>query len=313
MQLSIVIVSWNTKKLTLNCLKSIFKYVQNIKYNVFLIDNHSADCTVNEVEKFKRDKHLSNLQIIKNNQNLGFAKANNLALRFILDHSTDKEHYVLLLNADTEFLPSSPERSEGSRGIKGMINFMQSNPTVGIIGPKLLNSDQTLQKSCRRFPRLLDQFLIQLKFYNFCPEKFKSIREYFMLDFSHDEIRQVDQVMGAAMLIKKSVFEKIGLLDEKFWAIFEEVDFCKRAKAAGFKTLFFPDTKIIHHKGESFKQMSSLKKQINFNHSLYHYFKKHKPFWQLLILWLIQPINLCLTLIDARIGIKNRVGKKKDL
>ena len=304
MKLSIVIVSWNTKKLTLNCLKSIFKHIKDINFDVFLVDNHSTDCTVNEIERFKQDNNLKNLHIIKNKENLGFAKANNQALRFILDKSKEENHHILLLNPDTEFTDNS---------LNKMIKFAQENKQIGIIGPKLLNSNETLQKSCRKFPSLIDQIFVQLKFYNFFPNKIKSIREYFMLNFKHDEIREVDQVMGAAMLIKKEVFNKIGLLDEKFWAIFEEVDFCKRSKKAGFETFFFPNTKIVHHKGESFKKMANFRKQLNFNKSLYIYFKKHYPCWQVIILKLLAPINLLLTLIDSRIGIKNRVGKKKDL
>ena len=315
MKLSIIIVSWNTKELTLKCLKSIYNYLKDLNFEIFLVDNNSTDNTISEVEKL----NYHNLKIIKNKQNLGFAKANNQALRLVLSEAKEpvkkkENHYILLLNSDTELIDSSLIR---------MIKFLENprDPSLRsgqvrelvIVGPKLLNSDKTLQRSCRRFPKLLDQFLIQLKFYNFFPEKFKSIREYFMLDFKHDEIQEVNQIMGAVMLIKKGVIEKIGLLDENFWAIFEEVDFCKRASNAGYKIYFYPETKILHHKESSFKQIKNLKKQINFNHSLYYYFKKHKPFWQLFILWLVQPINLLLTIINIIFKIRERKGKKKDL
>jgi len=302
MKLAIVIVSWNTKKLTLNCLKSIFKYLNGkIDFDIFLVDNASTDCTINEVEKLKRENNLNNLYIFANKENMGFAKANNLALRFILEKFSETD-YVLLLNPDTELMDES---------LLEMINFAEENK-IEIVGPKLLNSDGSLQRSCRRFPKLLDQVLIQLKFYNLWPEKFESIKNYFMLDFKHDEICEVDQVMGAGMLIKKSVFEKIGLLDEKFWAIFEEVDFCKRAKEAMYKIYFYPNTKIVHHKEQSFKQMMSMRKQINFNRSLYYYFQKHKSWWQFFILWFLQPINLFLTLVDSLVGVRKFLGKKKD-
>jgi hypothetical protein len=134
-----------------------------------------------------------------------------------------------------------------------------------------------------------------------------------MLNFKHDEIKEVDQIMGAAMFIKKEVFDKIGLLDEGFWAVFEEVDFCLRAKVAGLKTVFYPDFEIIHHKEQSFKQVASTRKQINFNKSLYYYFFKHKPLWQLFILWLFQPINLLLTWFDGVLKIRKIFGKRKDL
>jgi len=333
MSLAIIIVSWNTRELTLRCLKSIFKSIKNIDFKVYLIDNNSTDGTIEAIQKlfglktgvitnnvyvtpsFSSDR----LEIIANQENVGFAKANNQAIN--LCHPRESEdpgvnwqtqdprfrgddNLFLLLNPDTELIDDS---------LIKMIEFAKTNPDIGIVGPKLLNSDLTLQRSCRQFPKLLDQLLIQLKFYNFWPEKFKAIRQYFMLDFGHHEKREVDQVMGAAMLIKKEVFDKIGLLDEKFWAIFEEVDFCKRAKDAGFQTFFYPEWQIVHHKEQSFGQWKKLRKQINFNRSLYYYFKKHQPFWQLFILWLAQPINLFLTLLDSLVGVRKKAGKSKDL
>lgn len=320
MNLVIIIVSWNTKKLTLKCLQSIFKFIKNIDFKVYLMDNNSVDGTVEAIEKYKTENNLENLIIIKNKENAGFAKANNQAICLCHPRKSDDPSFnwqtrdprfrgddnlfILLLNPDTEFVDEK---------INSAIEFMNNHKEMGILGPQLLNSDGILQRSCRRFPTLLDQLLIQLKFYNFFPDKFKSVRQYFMLDFDHNENKEVAQVMGAAMLIKKEVFDKIGLFDEKFWAIFEEVDFCQRAHTAGFQTFFYPEWQIIHHKEQSFKHWPSLRKQINFNRSLYHYFKKHKPFWQLFILWLVQPINLLLTLIDSLAGIRKRVGKSKDL
>ena len=341
MKLSIAIVSWNTRNLTLKCIKSIFGHIKNIDFEIFLVDNNSTDETVKFIRQAKQKNKWSNLHIIENKENLGFAKANNQAIK------QAQGEYVLLLNSDTELtyhfgkiplkaaeeffkykikqdsnikgnfsalasLHPTPAQA-GKNGISKLLAFMDQHPEIGILGPQLLNSDGSLQRSCRRFPKLSDQLLIQLKFYNLFPEKIKPIRKYFMLDFNHKKIREVDQVMGAAMLIRKEVFDKIGLLDEKFWAVFEEVDFCKRAKDFGYKVYFYPDYQVIHHKGQSFQQIASLKKQINFNHSLYHYFRKYKPWWQLAVLWLMQPFNLFLTWLDSLMGIKRKVGKKKDL
>ena len=134
-----------------------------------------------------------------------------------------------------------------------------------------------------------------------------------MFDFNYDKLTQVDQVMGAAMLIRKKIFNQLGLLDEKFWLIFEEVDFCQRALAAGYKIYFTPTAQIIHHKGESFAQHKTFAKQINFNRNLFYYFKKHKPFYQFFFLWLLQPLSLCLALIDQLFGLRKKLGKNKDL
>ncbi len=297
-KLSIIIVSWNTSQLTLKCIKSLYERLQGLNFEVFVVDNNSPDNTVEQLQKYKQENNLASLNILAEKTNHGFAKGNNIAIK----KATGE--YILLLNPDTEIIDNS---------ILKMINFAESNKEIGIVGPKLLNSDKTLQRSCRQFPKLSDQIFIQLKFYNFFADKIKSIREYFMLDFAHDESREVDQVMGAAMLIKKEVFDKIGLLDEKFWAVFEEVDFCYRALQAGYKIYFYPNCQIIHHKEQSFSQMKQVAKQINYNHSLYRYFKKHKPFHQLLALWFFQPINLLLVWLDSKLGIRKHQGKSKDL
>jgi len=293
MLLSIIIVSWNVSHLLEKCLESVFKHAKDLDFEIFVVDNHSKDdSAVMVATKFPQ------VSLMINSINRGFSQANNQAIK------QAQGKYILLLNPDTEI-------SENS--IKNLINFADSNQNIGIVGPKILNPDLSLQRSCRRFPGFWDQFFIQLKFYNLFPRKIPTIKKYFMFDFDHQHTMQVDQIMGAAMLIKKSVFEKIGLLDEKFWAVFEEVDFCFRAYKAGFKIYFFPQAKIIHHKGQSFNQVASLRRQINFNHSLYHYFHQHKPFYQFFILWCLQPLNLLLTLIDIKLSLRKSIGKNKDL
>ncbi len=294
MKLSIIIVSWNTCELTLKCIRSVFKYLKDIDFEVFVVDNSSSDNTVEELEKLD----YKNLKVIKNKENAGFSKANNIGI------NQSQGNLILLLNPDTELIDDT---------LIKIIEFINSDFKIGIVGPKLLNTDKTLQRSCRRFPKLIDQFFIQLKFYNFLPKKIISVRTYFMLDFDHNEIKEVDQIMGAAMLIKKEVLDEVGLFDEKFWSTFEEVDLCKRIKDKEWKIYFNPECEIVHHKEQSFKQMASLRKQINFNHSLYRYFKKHKPFYQLFILWMLQPINILLAWVDNRVGVRNGFRKEKDL
>jgi GT2 family glycosyltransferase len=294
MKLSIIIVSWNTCELTLKCIKSVFEYLKDIDFEVFVIDNNSTDNTVQELEKLD----YQNLEVIKNKENAGFSKGNNIGIK------QAQGDLILLLNPDAEFIDNS---------LLKIIEYINSDSKIGVVGPKLLNIDRTLQRSCRRFPKLIDQFFIQLKFYNFFPNKISSIRKYFMLDFDHNEIKEVDQVMGAAMLIKKQVLDEVGLFDEKFWSTFEEVDLCKRIKDKGLKIYFNPECQIIHHKEQSFKQVASLRKQVNYNHSMYRYFRKYKPSWELFILWLLQPINILLTWFDGKVGIRKRFRKEKDL
>jgi len=174
-----------------------------------------------------------------------------------------------------------------------MVKFMDNHPGCGIAGCKLLNPDLTLQPSVRHFPTFLSQALILLKLHHLFPHS-APMRHYLAEDFDYTKTQPADQVMGAFFMIRKKVIEKIGLLDEKFWIWFEEVDYCKRTKEAGFKILYTPEAKIIHYYGQSFKQVYNVKKQKDFNKSLTYYFKKHQPLWQRILIGILKPISIAL-------------------
>ncbi|MBU1146569.1 glycosyltransferase, partial [Patescibacteria group bacterium] len=137
------------------------------------------------------------------------------------------------------------------------------------------------------------QIFILLKIHHLLPHT-KTVYKYLAQDFDYEKKREVDQVMGAFMMIRREVIEKIGLLDENFWIWFEEVDFCKRAKESGFKILYTPEAKIIHHFGQSFKQAMGVKKQKDFNRSLSYYFKKHGTKGEWLAIQILRPLSLLL-------------------
>jgi GT2 family glycosyltransferase len=211
-------------------------------------------------------------------ENLGFAKGNNLAIK--------KAHgrYILLLNPDTEILENALEK---------MVRFMDAHPECGIAGCKLLNQDLSLQPSVRAFPDLWSQIFILLKIHHLFPHS-KAMYKYLVQGFDYEKTQEVDQVMGAFMMIRKEVFDKIGMLDENFWIWFEEVDFCKRTKGAGWKILYTPEAKIIHLYGQSFKQAMGVKKQKDFNRSLSYYFKKHGTKGEWLAIQILRPLSLVL-------------------
>ncbi len=292
MDLSIIIVNWNTRELLQKCLVSLFRFTANVSYEIFVVDNASSDDSAAMVKN-----NFPELKLIINKTNLGFAKANNLAI----NHATGR--YVLLLNPDTELIDNA---------LGDLVAFMDSNPAAAIAGSKLLFPNGSLQSSVRRLPRLADQFLILLKFHNFLPNLLP-IKKYYCADFDYNSPKEVEQVMGAAMLIRREVFAQIGPLDEKFWFIFEEVDFCERALAAGLKIYYYPNAAIIHYKGQSMSRHKILARQINFNHNLFYYFRKHRPFYQLIILWLTQPISLLFALLDQSFNIQKIFGKNKNL
>ncbi|TSC95428.1 MAG: family 2 glycosyl transferase [Parcubacteria group bacterium Athens1014_10] len=290
-KLSIIIVNWNVKDLLEKCLNSIYKMPQKIDFEVFVVDNASKDGSAEMIkEKFPQVK------LTANKENKGFAVANNQGIK------ESKGEFILLLNPDTEIIDNALEK---------MVDFMAERQDAGILGCQLLNPDYSLQLSCRAFPSLFSQIVILLKLHNFFP---KLVKKYYLLEWPHHEIKEVDQVMGACFLIRRKLIDEIGLLDEGYWALFEEVDYCKRAKDKGWKVYFTPEAKVIHHKGQSFGQQKIIAKQINFNRNLLKYFKKYHHKMSYLILYSLQPISIFLTyLLKIYLKLKLPFKKKKYL
>ena len=285
MDLSIIIVNWKVKDLLEKCLRSIFEQSKDISFacpagakrlcgEIFVVDNASGDGSVEMVrEKFPQ------VDLTASTENLGFAKGNNLAAK------KANGKYVLLLNPDTEILDNALEK---------MVKFMNNHPECGIAGCKLLNPDLSLQPSVRAFPTFASQAFILLKLHHLFPHS-KAMYHYLMQNFDYEKTQEVDQVMGAFFMIQREVIDQIGLLDEKFWIWFEEVDYCKRAKDAGWKILYTPEAKIIHHYGQSFKQVLNVKRQKDFNKSLSYYFKKHGTKGEWIVIQILRPMSLFLS------------------
>jgi hypothetical protein len=271
MKLSIIIVSWNVKEDLVRCLTSLEDNASSASFEQIVVDNNSTDGTVDLVtQKFPEVK------IVENPENLGFAAANNLGL----DIATGQ--YVLLLNPDTVVHPNS---------LDILIEFLDNNPDVGACGPKLLNDDGTPQASVRQFPtyravlythtvcRLLRLFRGQYL-------------QWMMKNFGYDRQIDVDQIMGAAMLVRKSVIDKIGPLDAGFFMYFEEVDWCYRIKQAGYRIVFLPEAVITHMGGRSSSQVPL--KRVMMLTSLLAFFRKHRSASSVFIFSVVFKIALIL-------------------
>jgi len=272
--ISIIIVNWKVKSLLKKCLDSILKYQEDLALEIFVIDNNSKDGSLKMIKD-----HYPQVKLIALESNQGFAKANNLGLR------EGEGKYFLLLNPDTEI-------REGF--FKKVIKYLDKHTAIGILGPQILNPDQTIQESVRRFPTFFSQVLVLLKLKNILNNN-KFLKHYLEKSFDYHKIQNVDQVMGAAFFIRRAVLNKIGFLDEKFFIWFEEVDYCQRAKKQGFIIKYFPEVSIIHQGGYSFQKQLAFQNQRIFNKSLLYYFKKHKSFLEYFLLLLLIPFNLFLT------------------
>lgn len=255
--ISIVIVNWNTCELTYNCIQSIKKYVHGLTYEILVSDNGSEDGSL-EMLRAEPD-----IVLIENNANLGFAIANNIGLR------QAKGRYLLLLNSDTLV---------HDEGLLPSLTYMDAHPEVGMLGCRLLNGDGSLQLSCARFPDLLTPVFRKLFFEKIAIKitgnkniGFASIysEEHHFRNFSPD------WMIGAFMLIKREAYEKVGGLDEAYFMYSEDMDWCYRFRQAGWELAYLGNTTVTHFGGGSSDQVPvrTIKRKVD---SLILYFTKHK-------------------------------------
>ena len=229
MDLSIVIVSYNTQEVLDACLKSVQVAIKNLKSEVFVVDNNSSDKTLEMIRS-----NFPWAKLIANSQNLGFSKANNQAL------IKAKGKYILILNPDTEVFPKT---------LTSMMSYMDKNPNAGISTCRVELPNGQLDKDCRRhFPtpwRSFTHFSNLSKIF-----QGSRIFDQYYVGYVKDDIEQeVDSCVGAFMMIRKSALEKVGFFDEDFFFYGEDLDLCYRFGQKGYKVVFTPITKIIHHKG----------------------------------------------------------------
>lgn len=253
MRLSVIVVSWNVAKLLDKCLSTLKEDLKDIEAEVFVVDNASAD---NSVETVRRNHPW--VKLTANQENLGFAKANNQALKQC------KGNYILLLNPDTEVLAGA---------ISKLLSFLETNPQAGIVAPQLINSDGSIQRSCRAFPTFQFMFYELIGLSKLFPNNPK-FGQYKMLDFNHEQLREVDQPEGACLMLRREVINQVGSLDEGFFMLFEEVDWCYRIKNSGWQIWFYPEAKVIHHYGQSIKQVKA-KMILSSHRGLYRFWQKH--------------------------------------
>lgn len=233
--ISIVIVNWNTRDLLLQCLRSIFEGVDSPRSNypeVIVVDNASTDGSAQAVRKT-----FPQVNLIENGQNVGFARANNQAI------TRCQGDYILLLNPDTEVAAGA---------LHALLEFMDRHPEAGAVGPRTLNPNGTLQASAYPAPSLLRElwFLLHL-------DIIYPFGRYHMEGWSQDDAREVDGLLGACILLRRSALDQVGPLDEDFFMYSEEVDLCYRLREAGWHLYWIPQAEIVHYGGQSTGQVAA--------------------------------------------------------
>ncbi len=282
MDLSIIIVSWNVREKLKDNLRALFES-KHVVFEVFVVDNNSGD---GSVEMVKRE--YPQVKLIVNRENLGFARANNQAIQ------QANGRYILLLNPDMRVFDDS---------LSNMVSWMNRHEQAAVAGCKLIGENGLIVKHVRRFPGFLDQLAIILKIPHLIP---RVINKYLRNDFDYDKSARVDSVRGGFFIIRSEVIKKIGMLDERYFLWFEEVDYCRRVSQAGLEVWYSNAAECIDLVGQSFKQLNRGVAQKYFRDSMLKYFKKWQPVWQYWVLKLAWPVGLSLAWIGEKLKIKNK-------
>lgn len=283
MDLSIIIVSWNVKNKLRENLKAIFQSEGDLSFEVFVVDNNSHD---GPAEMIKNE--FPSVKLIANKENLGFAKANNQGIK------QARGDFILLLNPDMKVFSDT---------LVKMVEWMRDNKQAGVAGCHLVDESDNTVKHVRKFPRLSDQFAIALKLPHIF---FKVIDDYLRVDFDYSESKKVDSIRGGFFMIRKKMIEKIGMLDERYFLWFEEVDYCKRVKNSGGQVWYTSVAKCVDYAGQSFSQVKRPVTQKYFRDSMLKYFKKWHPKWQYRILKFVWPIGLAIVWTADKLNVKSK-------
>ena len=257
---SIILVNYNGSSFLYTCLDSIEKFVNHCNHEIIIVDNYSSDDSVRII----KDK-FSSSRLICLQSNLGFGKANNLAVK----HSTGQ--YLLFLNTDTILTENTP---------KILSDYLQQNKNIGAIGSHITFKDGSYQLSYGKLPSLVVEFFYKIK-YNSDSRWHQIFARFY--DSTYSRIKEVGWVTGACMMMRCDIFEQVGGFDENFFMYFEDKDICKRVKELGYKVVYYPKTSIIHLLGGS---SHGIKKSVNryYRESQLHYYQKHLGKFQTVIL-----------------------------
>ncbi|NOZ06034.1 MAG: glycosyltransferase family 2 protein [Chloroflexi bacterium] len=289
--LSVIIVSWNVRDLLSRCLRTLFAGGESdsLRLDVIVIDNDSQDDTATHTST-----QFPQVRLLVNEDNPGFATANNQGLALA------RGRYCLLLNPDTEIVDDALGR---------MVAYMDSHPQVGVLGPQLRYPDGRLQPSRRRFPTLATALLESTPLQQLLPDN-RVLRHYYVEDQPADVTQEVDWLVGASLLVRRQVVEAVGGLDEGYFMYFEELDWCRRIREAGWKVVYFPEAVVKHHEGQSSSQVVPLR-HIRFQSSKVRYFTKvHGRASGEFLRWFLLAVYVWQSAVE---GLKWLLGHKRTL
>ncbi len=288
MDITIIIVNWNTRELLRDCLESIYKTVRDVTFEIILVDNASQDGSVAMV-----GEAFPGVDIIENSENRGFSAANNQALKVM------RGCYALLINTDTVL-------TEGA--VHELFAFMENHDGAAMAGGQLLNEDGSRQNSIANFPTIFSLLMNAPLFESLFPKRYPSKR------YEHKAPLAVASVIGACMLVRKKALDEVGMLDEGYFFFFEETDWAFRMYQAGWKVYHIPSARIYHLQGKSIGR--DIRSRLVFYRSRYRFFGKWKGrsynkavffviFIRLIANWLLTSVGAVLT-AGANRGLRDK-------
>lgn len=286
--LSIIIVSWNVRDLLRACLQSIADHLGGLGVQVIVVDSASADGSVEMVTA-----SFPWVELIACRENVGFPRGNNIGME------RANGRFMLLLNPDTEIVGDA---------LPVLVDYLDAHDDVGVVGPQLLNSDGSLQSSRRRFPTLLTGLFESTWLQPLAPPGL--LRRFYALDVADDETADVDWVTGACLLTRRTIVDAVGGMDAAYFMYSEELDWCRRIKAHGWRVVYLPQAQVIHHAGKSSEQ-AVMHRHLNFNRAKLRYFRKYHGGAAAFVLRVVLLLNYGMQLLLE--GGKGLIGHKRPL
>jgi len=281
--LSIVIVNYNNRVELERCLRSIYETGRGIEVEVLVFDNNSTDGSAEMVRS-----GFPSVTFVESDKNIGLTRAANVLLR------KASGEYVLLLDSDTEVMPGA---------IRGLVDFVSTRPGVGVAGPRILNEDGSVQETARRFPNFLSGlFGRRAVLTRLFPGNPVSARFMCKDNLEATGPFEVDYVSAAAMMFRREVLSRVGLMDEEYFVYWSDVDWCRRIKDSGFKVFCVPAARVVHYERYQPRRRKNPRMIVDFHKGAYLYYRKHnargalsvKNFFAAGALSLRTALHLCL-------------------
>jgi len=252
--LSIIIVSYNGRDYLRRCLRSLLEHTQGLEYEVLVVDNASRDGSADMVAA-----EFPSVRLVRHASNAGLSKALNEGI------GLSSGRLVVLLNPDVELQDNA---------FLSMAGYLGERPDVGILGPRILDEDGSLQLSCRRFPTFSVVFFNRYSVLTRLLPRNRLSSRYLMTDFDHGRIAEVDWLSLACWMAPRRLFDEVGLLDEGYFLYNEDVDFCQRVHRAGRKVVYFPEASLLHHIGGSTSTLPN-RSVVERHRSMWRYYRKY--------------------------------------